>query len=124
MGNWTKQVLLIASYITTLSSFLTASRYSIQVGYPVLEVSENEDGILSVTQTRFLQNGSSDDSMPQWMVPIGVLTPSGQRYHLLEETTGNLTHISTKSEEWIKLNSLQVRRNEPGIRCLSTRKLT
>mmetsp|Transcript_7714 Transcript_7714/g.23359 ORF Transcript_7714/g.23359 Transcript_7714/m.23359 type:complete len:870 (-) Transcript_7714:67-2676(-) len=87
MGNWTKLV-----------------------GYPVVEVSDGEN--LSLSQTRFLSDGSSDEKNPSWIIPIGYVTSKNVDYknvpyYLMDNREGTIPDLNPKDCEWIKLNALQ-----------------
>mmetsp|Transcript_2941 Transcript_2941/g.13828 ORF Transcript_2941/g.13828 Transcript_2941/m.13828 type:complete len:688 (-) Transcript_2941:883-2946(-) len=85
------------------------SNWTKQVGYPVLEISDLENGEVQVSQGRFLSNGTEDASKPTWIVPIGVLNAGSSEsyYELLDGTSGLLSGVNTNSSEWTKLNAYQ-----------------
>ncbi|KAI6209676.1 Aminopeptidase [Aphelenchoides besseyi] len=79
-----------------------------QMGFPVVSVSEEKSGDkkrrLTLKQTRFLSDGTTDDT--RWLIPITIFTKSGVSTKLLlteREQTVELENVP--EDDWIKLNS-------------------
>ncbi|KAI6205137.1 Aminopeptidase [Aphelenchoides besseyi] len=79
-----------------------------QMGFPVVSVSEEKSGDkkrrLTLKQTRFLSDGTTDDT--RWLIPITIFTKSGVSTKLLlteREQTVELENVP--DDDWIKLNS-------------------
>ncbi|CAF4393923.1 unnamed protein product, partial [Adineta steineri] len=65
-----------ASNRTQLSDVL--STWTKQIGYPLLMVNQEQRGndrLLTIEQTRFLADGTRDDSL-KWKIPIDICTKS------------------------------------------------
>ncbi|CAH1790124.1 unnamed protein product, partial [Owenia fusiformis] len=89
------------------------SGFTNQMGFPVLKVSQVQQGsnrVLTITQEKFCADGGSGDaSSSTWMVPISVSTSSNPdivaHRALMDQTTITLTLENVKEGEWVKLNA-------------------
>ncbi|KAK3888299.1 hypothetical protein Pcinc_007638 [Petrolisthes cinctipes] len=86
------------------------STWTKQTGFPMITVASHQDGdnrVLTLTQQRFLADGSAGDSS-QWMVPISISTqedPSKVAQELLLESRTMQVVLENVSEStWVKLN--------------------
>ncbi|KAF8387261.1 pam-1 [Pristionchus pacificus] len=87
------------------------SGWTQQMGFPLITVKEvkREAGsrVLSLSQKRFIVDGSNDEKDSKWMVPITTLVgPSGKRgtKAILSEETGTIT-VAVEGDEYVKLNA-------------------
>ncbi|XP_041988215.1 glutamyl aminopeptidase isoform X2 [Aricia agestis] len=86
-----------------------------QMGYPVLNVTKNEDNKYEVTQNHFLLDPDAvmKEKSPfkyRWFVPITYKTSKGVHDNILwfPNTEDSVEITLDKDEEWIKLNNNQV----------------
>lgn len=88
-----------------------------QKGYPVISVSQAQDGVnrvLNLSQEKFVSNGilPDEEKAYQWMVPISVISSSSPNAsvldHLMSEKKNELVVPGIKPGEWIKLNQASV----------------
>jgi len=83
-----------------------------QMGYPVISVSCKQDGadmMLTLKQTRFVGDGSSDESKSRWMVPISIISSSSPDTPVKMMLDAESESCSIKlpgvgPKDWIKLN--------------------
>ncbi|XP_062591652.1 puromycin-sensitive aminopeptidase-like [Saccostrea cucullata] len=83
-----------------------------QMGYPVVKVSEKQDGnsrVLTLTQEKFCADGvQPKDGSFSWMVPISISTSSQPDkpavVTLLDKPTIEVTVPNVKPKEWVKVN--------------------
>ncbi|XP_063975639.1 puromycin-sensitive aminopeptidase isoform X2 [Diachasmimorpha longicaudata] len=87
------------------------STWTKQMGFPVLKVDERQDGndrILSLTQERFLANGSVDKDSSLWMIPVSVSTsksPSEVAFStVMSDRTKEVVIKDVPEGSWIKIN--------------------
>ncbi|XP_050419267.1 puromycin-sensitive aminopeptidase [Patella vulgata] len=89
------------------------STWTKQMGFPVLQVEEKQDGksrVVTITQSKFCADGiipEGDNS--QWMVPITICTASSPdkpvSTGVLDSKNLTLTLENVKATDWIKVNS-------------------
>ncbi|XP_045101162.1 puromycin-sensitive aminopeptidase-like isoform X2 [Portunus trituberculatus] len=86
------------------------STWTKQTGFPMISVSSHQDGdnrVLSLTQQRFLADGSTGDNN-MWMVPISISTEKNPskvvEEVLLEGKTTKVVLDGISSCTWVKLN--------------------
>ena len=88
------------------------SGWTKQMGYPVIHVTSRQDGdnnkrILSLRQERFLADGTKDESIPQWMVPIEIATSrcptKFSTSFVLEGETAEIVLNDIRPDEWFKV---------------------
>lgn len=77
-----------------------------QVGYPVLTVSEDKAGIISITQNRFLRSGDAkpEEDKTIFSVPLNIRTKIGVQKHMLRSREEEY-QVPT---EFFKVNADQV----------------
>jgi puromycin-sensitive aminopeptidase len=76
-----------------------------QTGYPLITVEKTDTGKLRLSQTRYLADGSTDDT--KWIVPIRYSTNLVKdKLYVLEGVSGELD--IGEGVEWVKLNSESV----------------
>merc|ERR1719204_564470 len=83
-----------------------------QMGYPVISVPCKQDGadmMLTLKQTRFVGDGSSDESKSRWMVPISIISSSSPDTPVKMMLDAESESCSIKlpgvgPKDWIKLN--------------------
>ncbi|XP_069970729.1 puromycin-sensitive aminopeptidase isoform X1 [Penaeus vannamei] len=86
------------------------SSWTKQTGFPMISVTSHQDGdnkVLTLTQQRFLADGSTGDSS-QWMVPISISTekkPSETvKEVLLDCKSTQVVLEGISADTWVKLN--------------------
>ncbi|CAF1131754.1 unnamed protein product [Adineta steineri] len=102
-----------ASNRTHLSDVL--STWTKQIGYPLLMVNQEQRGndrLLTIEQTRFLADGTRDDSL-KWKIPINICTKSNPnssvfQLYLNGEKKQEFLLKQVPDTEWIKLNLFSV----------------
>lgn len=82
-----------------------------QQGFPVLKVDQRQEGndrVLTLSQSRFLADGSTDTDDSMWMIPISVSTaraPSEVALStVMSERTQEIVVKDTPEDAWIKIN--------------------
>lgn len=88
------------------------SGWTQQMGFPVLKVSQRQDGnnrIISVEQRRFISDGGEDPKNSLWQVPITVAVGSApdkiKARFLLKDKQQEFVIEGVAPGEWVKLNS-------------------
>ena len=78
--------------------------WTLQMGYPLLTVSESGDGELSLVQQRFLSDGSpGEDPNRSWKIPVGIQSSDGSKtITMLEDAEG--TAPKPVGCDWVKIN--------------------
>ncbi|CAG2189323.1 NPEPPS [Mytilus edulis] len=88
------------------------SSWTKQMGYPVIKVTEKQDGknrVLSLSQEKFCADGKKQEGEQfKWMVPLSFCTASSPdkpvKKILLDSTTAEVTLENVKPGEWVKVN--------------------
>ncbi|XP_053994553.1 puromycin-sensitive aminopeptidase isoform X1 [Hylaeus volcanicus] len=87
------------------------STWTEQQGFPVVKVRHRQEGndrILSLSQERFLADGSSDTENSLWMIPISVSTSNNPEEcvltDLLDEKTKDFQVKNVSADSWVKIN--------------------
>ena len=83
-----------------------------QMGFPVITVTSQQEGpdrLLSLTQDKFVGDGTSDGGKSRWHVPISVVSSADLDKPvqvMMEREAGSCTVRlpNTSSDDWIKLN--------------------
>ena len=83
-----------------------------QMGYPVIKVSEKQDGsnrVLSLSQEKFCADGKKQEGkQSEWMVPVSFCTATCPdkpvKKILFDTTTTEVILENVKPGEWVKLN--------------------
>ena len=83
-----------------------------QMGFPVISVTSQQEGadrVLSLTQDKFVGDGSSDGGKSRWHVPISVVSSSNldQPVQVMMEREAGVCTVripNTSPDHWIKLN--------------------
>lgn len=82
-----------------------------QQGFPILKVDlkqENEDRVVSLSQSRFLSDGSTDTADSSWMIPISVSSSKAPTEIVtkivMSERTTTLVIKNEPVGSWIKIN--------------------
>ncbi|KAI6226405.1 Aminopeptidase [Aphelenchoides fujianensis] len=77
-----------------------------QMGFPVLSVNVETSGgarTLRLQQTRFLADGTTDDT--RWLIPVTVATKAGvQQKFVMSEKEHSVTLEGLQADDWIKVN--------------------
>ncbi|KAF1757511.1 hypothetical protein GCK72_013967 [Caenorhabditis remanei] len=88
------------------------SGWTQQMGFPVLNVTQRQDGnnrVLTVEQRRFISDGGEDPKNSLWQVPITVSVGSApsdvKARFLLKEKQQEFVVEGVAPGEWVKLNS-------------------
>ncbi|KAK6166547.1 hypothetical protein SNE40_023207 [Patella caerulea] len=89
------------------------STWTKQMGFPVLQVEEKQDGksrVVTVTQRKFCADGLiPEGDKSQWMVPITICTASSPdkpaTSGVLDSKNLTITLENVKASDWIKVNS-------------------
>lgn len=88
------------------------SGWTQQMGFPVLNVSQRQDGnnrILTISQRRFISDGGEDPKNSLWQVPITVSVGSApndvKTRFLLKDKQQEFVVEGVAPGEWVKLNS-------------------
>ncbi|KAG9401552.1 hypothetical protein AC1031_009422 [Aphanomyces cochlioides] len=79
-----------------------AHTWTTQTGFPVVTVSKNADGSLSLTQQRFLSNGP-EDTTSKWDIPLTFLNSSD--CHNAGIWTADQASFKIDGDSWVKLNA-------------------
>eukprot|EP00698_Gefionella_okellyi_P014605 TRINITY_DN4053_c0_g1_i1.p1 TRINITY_DN4053_c0_g1~~TRINITY_DN4053_c0_g1_i1.p1 ORF type:complete len:874 (+),score=242.11 TRINITY_DN4053_c0_g1_i1:78-2624(+) len=77
-----------------------------QIGFPVLTV-KREGSELVISQQRFLSNGKTDDSTTVWVVPITLLTSTGETQAIVMDKQTIRVPVNVGDNGWVKLNTGQ-----------------
>ncbi|ORE08615.1 hypothetical protein BCV72DRAFT_86089 [Rhizopus microsporus var. microsporus] len=87
-----------------VSQFMTL--WTKRIGYPVLTVKEKGEGVINVTQSRYLSTGdlTEEEDTTAWWVPLGVLVPGKVESFTLTEKSQDFT---IPSNGLFKLNAGQ-----------------
>ncbi|XP_011304312.1 puromycin-sensitive aminopeptidase isoform X2 [Fopius arisanus] len=87
------------------------STWTKQMGFPVLKVDQRQDGndrILSLSQERFLADGSVDKEASLWMIPVSVSTsksPGKVAFNtVMSERSKEMVIKDAPEGVWIKVN--------------------
>ncbi|XP_012284370.1 puromycin-sensitive aminopeptidase [Orussus abietinus] len=87
------------------------STWTKQQGFPVVRVEQQQRGadrVLSLSQERFVADGSADDERGLWMVPISVSTSAEPRVArvttMMSERTMNVVLEDVPADAWVKVN--------------------
>ncbi|XP_076622057.1 puromycin-sensitive aminopeptidase isoform X2 [Colletes latitarsis] len=87
------------------------STWTEQQGFPVVKVRHSQDGddrVLSLSQERFLADGSADTGNSLWMIPISVSTSKNPEEcvltDLLDEKTKDFRVKDVPESSWVKIN--------------------
>lgn len=83
-----------------------------QMGYPVVKVSEKQDGsnrVLTLTQEKFCADGVQEkEGSFSWMVPVSISTASDPKkaavVTLLDKTSMDVTVPNVTPDQWVKVN--------------------
>ncbi|KAI6222959.1 Aminopeptidase N [Aphelenchoides fujianensis] len=93
--------------IGRLMASWTQQMASAPTGFPVLSVSEETSGgarTLRLQQTRFLADGTTDDT--RWLIPVTVATKAGvQQKFVMSEKEHSVTLEGLQSDDWIKASA-------------------
>ena len=87
------------------------STWTKQTGFPLISVDQRQEGsnrIVTLTQERFLSDGSVDTNSSLWMIPITVSTARNPTQtaisSIMSEKTKEITITNVAEGDWIKLN--------------------
>ncbi|XP_076169420.1 puromycin-sensitive aminopeptidase [Ptiloglossa arizonensis] len=87
------------------------STWTEQQGFPVVKVryrQEGNDRVLTLSQERFLADGSTDTGNSSWMIPISVSTSKNPEEcvltDLLDEKTKDFRIKDVPGDSWVKIN--------------------
>ncbi|KAK0172910.1 hypothetical protein PV328_006175 [Microctonus aethiopoides] len=87
------------------------STWTKQQGFPVIKVEQRQEGnnrILSLSQERFLADGSHDEESSLWMIPVSVSTstaPSEIAFStIMREKNEEIVINNVPKDAWIKVN--------------------
>lgn len=87
------------------------STWTKQQGFPLVKVQHRQDGndrVLTLSQERFLADGSVDPENSQWIIPISVSTSKNPEEHvlkvLLDEKTKEFVVKDVPESSWVKIN--------------------
>nr|XP_003702012.1 PREDICTED: puromycin-sensitive aminopeptidase [Megachile rotundata] len=87
------------------------SAWTEQQGFPVVRVQHRQEGndrILSLSQERFLADGSSDNGSSLWIIPISISTSKDPEKSifkvLLDEKTKEFRVTDVAENNWVKIN--------------------
>ncbi|GJQ73763.1 hypothetical protein Trydic_g18704 [Trypoxylus dichotomus] len=80
-----------------------------QAGFPVVDVSRNNNGRIVLSQSRFFLNTTTDSTNTRWIIPINYVTSSNVDFTdtkptLWLTTASQTTDIEIAEDEWIILN--------------------
>ncbi|KAF7994235.1 hypothetical protein HCN44_003325 [Aphidius gifuensis] len=87
------------------------STWTKKMGFPVLRIEQKQKGndrILSLSQERFLSDGSVDEDKNLWMIPISVSTSKSPKdislSTVMSEKTKEIIINNVDVNDWIKVN--------------------
>lgn len=87
------------------------STWTKKMGFPVLRIEQKQNGndrILSLSQERFLSDGSIDKDDSLWMIPISVSTSKSPKdislSTVMSEKTKEIIVNNVDANDWIKVN--------------------
>ncbi|XP_012260332.2 puromycin-sensitive aminopeptidase isoform X1 [Athalia rosae] len=87
------------------------STWTKQQGFPVLKVDQRQQGndrILSLSQERFLADGSKDEEKSLWMIPVSVSTSAAPHEvavsTMMDQATKEIVLKDVPQSAWVKIN--------------------
>lgn len=87
------------------------SSWTLQMGYPLLTVTEEQNGnkrVLKLKQQRFIADGSADEENLQWKIPVTVFTKSNPKQIaqqiLMDQPETSITLDNIAEDDWVKFN--------------------
>lgn len=82
-----------------------------QQGFPIVKVEHRQEGndrVLSLSQEKFLADGSVDPHNTMWVIPISIITSSDPKKSIVEtvlsEKTQEIRVKNVAENDWVKLN--------------------